>query len=308
MKKVLIGGSSGFIGKGLTKHLKDSGKYELYYLVRRDVKHMNEIFWDPENMKIDNQSIKDLSPDYSINLAGENAFGYWTDAKKNRLLKSRTNSTRILSDALSTLDRPPKAFLCSSAVSYYGTNIFHEVDENSPKGTGFFSDLTQAWEDSCMPLNDIPDTRIINLRTGIVLDPRGGMLEKMKLPFSLGLGGRLGDGKQWIPWISLRDAVAAIQFAIENVKVKGPLNLVSPHPCTNIEFTKALGDAFHKPTPFPVPEFVLNTLLGKEMVSQTMLASQRVLPTKLKEYGFRFQDTDLEMTLRHQINEDNRKK
>ncbi|KAM9985546.1 hypothetical protein ACTFIZ_009098 [Dictyostelium cf. discoideum] len=352
VKKVLISGASGFIGNALTKTLTEGNdgngnnnnnntdtRYEIYKLVRKTPTSMYEIEWNPDKQFIDKESLESLQPDVVIHLAGENILGIWTEEKKRKILESRTKGTTTLCEALSSISNPPKVFISASGCTYYGSNIYEPVDEYSPKGSGFFSDVVEKWEQSCDPLrkhnqqilnqnnNDVNNstissngevevasalgtplvkpTRIVNLRIGLVMDKAGGLLGSMYYPFLFGLGGVIGSGKQYLPWISLRDAVGVIKFAIENEQVQGPINVVSINPATNYEFTKTLGSVLNRPTIFWIPETPLRYLLGKDMSEETVLCSQRVLPRKLLDYGFRFQDTNLTETLDRIVNDKN---
>ncbi|KAM9956504.1 hypothetical protein ACTFIR_003222 [Dictyostelium discoideum] len=361
VKKVLISGASGFIGNALTKTLTEGNdgnsnnsnnnsntdtKYEIYKLVRKTPTSMYEIEWNPDKQYIDKESLESLQPDVVIHLAGENILGIWTEEKKRKILESRTKGTTTLCEALSSISNPPKVFISASGCTYYGSNVYDPVDEYSPKGSGFFSDVVEKWEQSCDPLRkhnqqilnqnnnnnnnnnnvnstisssgevevaaggvggvgtqSVKPTRIVNLRIGLVMDKAGGLLGSMYYPFLFGLGGVIGSGKQYLPWISLRDAIGVIKFAIENEQVQGPINVVSINPATNYEFTKTLGTVLNRPTIFWIPETPLRYLLGKDMSEETVLSSQRVLPRKLLDYGFRFQDTNLTATLDRIVND-----
>jgi uncharacterized protein (TIGR01777 family) len=237
--------------------------------------------------------------DAVIHLAGDNvAEGRWSDAKKRRILESRTAPTRHIADAIAATppDRRPKAFICASAVGFYGTRGDEELTEESPTGTGFFPEVVRAWEAACEPAR-AAGVRFANLRIGVVLSPRGGALGKQLLPFKMGAGAVLGGGRQWLPWITVHDAVGAIHHCLMNEAIRGPVNLAAPNPATNGDFTKTLGRVLHRPTFLRLARPVLRAMFG-ELADEGLLASIRVLPARLLTGGFRFDHTDLESALR----------
>lgn len=232
-----------------------------------------------------------------VHLAGENiAAGRWTAARKARILDSRVKGTRLIAETFAKLERPPKVLISASATGYYGCRGNEVLREESSPGTGFLADVCRKWE-AATDAATRKGTRVVHLRTGLVLSGNGGALGKMLLPFKLGIGGRVGSGEQYWSWISLDDLCAAILHSIEAQSLHGPVNMVSPSPATNLEFTKALGRVLSRPTVFPVPAFAARLALG-EMADELLLCSARVEPTKLLASRFGFKHKDLEATLR----------
>lgn len=253
------------------------------------------VLWDPSAGRID------LAPnerfDAVVHLAGENlASGRWTAARKQRLRSSRLESTRALSEALARLTHLPQVLLSASAVGYYGNRADHVLMEASPPGTGFLAELCQAWEAATAPAGQA-GIRVVHLRFGIILSSEGGALSRMLPPFRWGVGGKLGSGRQFWSWIALEDAIQAILHALVREDVSGPLNVVSPQPVTNDEFTRTLGRVLHRPTWFAVPAAVLRMALG-EMADEALLSSARVHPERLVASGFQFKQPELEAALR----------
>lgn len=292
-KRILIGGASGMIGQRLTAVLTDRG-YEVVPLVRPSSQVGDGIPWQPADGELDATQVEDF--DVWIHLGGENiAEGRWTDAKKKRLHDSRVDSTKLLAETALRLKKPPKSFLCASAVGFYGDRGEETITEESESGTGFLPELGQAWEDAAQPF-EAAGVRRVHLRFGIVLSTEGGALAKMITPFKLGLGGRVGSGKQYMSWIHLDDAVAAIDFCIHSPDLFGPVNVVAPNPVTNATFTDALGDILHRPTMIPVPKFAIATVFG-EMGKTLLLEGARVIPARLQDAGFSFQYPELNQAL-----------
>jgi len=243
--------------------------------------------WDPAGLDIDRAG-----------LAGENiAGGRWTSERKRRIRESRVVGTRLLADALLGLVDPPATFVSASAIGYYGSRGDEVLTEASSHGEGFLAALSLAWEAAAQPARQA-GIRVVQPRIGIVLSPEGGALKRMLLPFRLGLGGRLGNGSQWLSWISLPDMVAVLMRAVADDSMSGVYNAVAPNPVTNAQFTRTLGRVLRRPTPFPVPAFVLRILLGAEMAQELLLSSARVEPHRLQEHQHQFQHPDLETALR----------
>lgn len=292
--KILISGSTGLIGTELTEHLSRKG-VEVGRLVRAKSSASGpQVLWNPVARIIDSKSLEGF--DAIVHLGGDPiAEGRWTPEKKARIRDSRVRGTRFLAESLARLSRPPKAFLCASAVGFYGDRGDETLTEESGPGKGFLPEVGQQWEEACQPAAQAR-MRVVNLRFGIVMSPKGGALKKMLPPFRFGLGGRLGSGKQWMSWISLPDAAGAIAHALGNESLKGPVNIVCPNPITNQEFTLALGRALHRPAVMPVPAFAVRLLFG-EMADAALLASTRVEPKRLKSTGYRFQHPELESAL-----------
>ncbi len=222
-----------------------------------------------------------------MHLAGESIVGRWTDEKKRRIRESRVLGTRLLARTFAEVDRKPAVFVSCSAIGYYGDRGDEVLTEDSSKGSGFLSDVCEAWEAETEPVAEA-GVRVVHPRVGIVLSEQGGMLSKMVPPFKLGLGGRVGDGQQYMSWIRRVDLVNSIRFAIATTDLTGPYNACAPDPVRNEVFTKALGEVLHRPTMIPIPAFAAKLALGSEMTDELLLVSQRAQPTVLQEAGFRF--------------------
>ena len=293
--KVLVSGSTGLVGEAVVKAFLDGG-HDVVRLVRRRISvSKTALFWDPAAGTRDPAALAGV--DVVIHLGGDNiADGRWTDEKKARIRDSRVNSTKLLADTMAKVERPPKTFLCASAIGFYGDRGNETLDERSSAGTGFLPEVCQAWEAACQPARD-KGVRVVNLRFGIILSPDGGPLANMLKPFKLGVGGKIGTGEQYYSWISLTDAVRAIEFLTDMPELEGPVNVVSPNPVTNLKFTKALGAALSRPTVLPMPAFAARLAFG-EMADGLLLASARVIPDKLRDSTFTFQHEQLGPCLR----------
>ena len=236
--------------------------------------------------------------DAVVHLAGESiADGRWNAAKKARILDSRRNGTKLIADTLASLENGPRSFICASAIGYYGDRSDEVLTEQSSIGTGFLADVCRQWEAACQSAKDA-GVRTVNLRIGIVLSNEGGALQKMVLPFKMGVGGVVGSGKQYWSWISIDDLAGVLLHAVESTNLNGPVNAVAPSAVTNREFTKTLGKVLRRPTVFPLPAFIAQTVLG-EMARDLILSSARVEPAQLANSGYTFQHRDLESALRH---------
>lgn len=288
--RILIAGASGLIGSSLVPVLRLQD-HEVKKLVRRKALSDDEITWNPEKNEIQPTDLEGF--DAVINLAGENIFGRWTANKKQRIRDSRVITTRILCQALSSLKMPPKVLLNASAMGIYGESGDAIITEETPPGEGFLADVCREWEASTKPAEQ-RGIRVVHMRFGIVLTltPKGGALKQMLLPFKMGLGGRLGSGTQYMSWIALDDLLNVIQYLLDTPILKGAVNVCSPQPITNTEFTKKLGEVLQRPTLFPVPAFVLRMLLG-DFADEGLLASTRMLPKRLLEADYRFAHPDL---------------
>jgi uncharacterized protein len=294
--KILISGSHGLVGGALIKLLTTNG-HEVIRLVRhaRTV-GAPEIEWQPDMGTIDKQQLESL--DAVVHLAGENiAEGRWTDEKKRAILESRVKGTALLSETIATLKQPPSVFLSASAIGYYGNRGDELLTETSAPGKDFLANVCQQWEKATTPASE-KGIRTVLARFGIILAEDGGALAKMLTPFQMGIGGRVGSGKQWMSWIALDDVAGGIQFMLFDNSVNGPVNFVAPHPVTNAEFTKTLGGVLSRPTFLPVPAFGVRLAFG-EMADALLLASQRVEPAVLKARGFGFSFPRLEPALKH---------
>jgi uncharacterized protein (TIGR01777 family) len=232
-----------------------------------------------------------------VHLAGANLASHrWTPAYKRLILSSRVDTSRALGRIFTALTAPPPVLVAASATGYYGDRGNELLTEASRPGTGFLPEVCQAWEAATSPLA----ARVVQLRFGVILTARGGALPRLLGPFRLGLGGRLGSGRQWMSWVSLGDAVAAIRFAITEPQLSGAFNTTSPYPVTNAEFTYALGRILHRPTLFRVPSLVLRAALG-EMAQDALLASTRAVPERLAAAGFLFSDERVEQTVSEMV-------
>ena len=294
--KILVVGSSGLIGIALCSRLEREG-HEVVRLVRRQPAQ-GELRWDPEVGKLEQEALEGIEA--VVHLGGRNiAAGRWTAAVKAQLRQSRVQTTQLLAERLAGLVAPPRVLVCASAVGIYGHRRDEELDEESDTGEGFLAELGRAWE-GASALAAEAGIRVVQARLGIVLSRRGGALAKMLLPFRLGLGGKIGDGRQYVSWISLEDAVAALIYAVENDALRGPVNLTAPQSVTNAELTRTLGRVLRRPTLLPLPAFAAKVVLG-ELAEEGLLASQRVRPKRLLEAGFEFAHPELEGALRHAL-------
>ena len=293
--KILISGASGLVGQRLRQRCLTLG-YDVSSLVRTPSANSHEIEWSVTNGIINPAQAEGY--DAVVHLAGDNIAGArWTEAKKEAIRASRVVGTTALVRSLLGLAHPPGVFICASATGFYGDRGSEPLTEASPPGIGFLSEISREWEQACQPLKDA-GLRVINLRIGIVLSRDGGALAKMLLPFKLGLGGILGSGRQFMSWISLEDLVSVIERCLSDRTLSGPINAVSPGPVTNREFTKALGQAVHRPTICRVPAWVLRLVLG-EMADALLLSSTRVIPAKLLDDHFEFRHKTIDAALRH---------
>ena len=290
--KTLITGSSGLVGSSLVEFLFKKG--HSIQCLKRNLKADPDNFWAtnelPENSDTAIQTI--------IHLAGENvAQGRWTEKKKQNILMSRIQGTKELVDYISLLKNKPSVFLCASAIGFYGSRGDEILDENSSLGTGFLADVCRQWEKESQRLS-LMGVRVVNLRFGMILSPRGGALYKMIPPFRARLGGIIGSGKQYISWISIRDLVEIVDFIIKRDQIKGPVNVVCPIQTTNKGLTKALGAALNRPTPFKIPAFMARLVFG-QMADEMLLSSARVTPKVLLEAGYEFRDQSLDAVVHY---------
>ena len=292
-KNVLVSGASGFIGTHVTKLLADHG-YNVIMLSRSARgSRKNVVRWSPTEGEIDTNGLTDLNA--VVHLAGESIAGRWTADKKSRIENSRVLGTKLLSETLANLSKKPEVLISASAVGIYGDRESELLDESSEPGEGFLADVAVKWEEATSPAKKA-GIRVCNLRIGLVLGNDGGALEKMLLPFKFGVGGKIGDGKQYWSWIAIDDLESIIFYLIENKSIEGPINAVAPNPVTNSEFTSELGKTLNRPTLIPLPAFAAKGLLG-EMAEETMLSSTKVMPKKLLDAGFEFKYTDLKKAL-----------
>jgi uncharacterized protein (TIGR01777 family) len=291
--RILVAGASGFLGTRLVGALTEDG-HKVRTLVRREPRTAAETRWDPSRHRVDPEVLADA--DAVINLAGANVGARrWTEAFKRELWDSRVDTTATLAAALAATDsQQPKILLNSSAVGFYGDTGDRPVDEQAPPGTGFLADMCREWEAATAPAEAV-GVRVAHLRTGFPLDSDEGFLKPLLLLFRLGLGGKLGSGDQYLPWISLPDWLAAVRFLLDH-DISGPVNLTGPNPVTNAAFTRALARQVHRPALVPVPRLALRAVLGE--FGNEAVASQRVLPGVLTTAGFDFRYRDVTSALR----------
>ena len=280
---VAVSGSTGLIGSSLISALEQAG-HRVRRLVRHAPANANEIQWTPSARLLDERRIADV--DVIVNLAGETIGKRWTSARRRAIRESRVRGTETIVGAI-LRSRRPITLINASAVGYYGSRGDEVLDERSTSGRGYLAEVCRDWEGAARGAS-VAGSRIVMLRSGVVLSRKGGALPEMLRPFKLGVGGRVGSGKQWLSWIDLDDIVHAIKFVIERTDIQGPVNLVSPNPVTNREFTKIVSDVLRRPAMVPVPALALKLAFG-EMASETILASQRAVPAVLTTAGFEFQ-------------------
>ena len=295
--KVLITGSSGLVGSALTDFFVANGD-EVIRLLSRSAPADSPV-WDPENGEINLAGVRDISA--VVHLASDNlGEGRWNDRKKNSILNSRVKGTQLLSEFFAATEHKPNVIVSASAVGYYGNRGEKRVDEASEPGKGFLADVCRQWEEATASAVDV-GIRVANLRLGLILSAEGGTLKKMLLPFRIGLGGVIGSGKQYMSWVSIDDVIGTIQHIIANAAVRGPVNLVSPNPVSNREFTKTLGQVLNRPTIFPMPAFAARIAFG-EMADELLLSSTRVIPKKLMDSGYEFRHPELGGAFEHLLN------
>jgi uncharacterized protein (TIGR01777 family) len=294
--KVLISGASGLIGRALSGLLNARG-HEVHSLVRDLAKaRRGDVVWQTASPL---QAAQMAEFDVIVHLAGRPVATLWTEKAKTEIRNSRVDGTRTIAQAVSESflqSGKPRALICGSAIGYYGSRGDEELVEESAAGHGFLAEVCRDWEAAAQPAT-MAGVRVAHLRTAVVLDTKGGALATMLPAFRFGVAGKLGSGRQWWSWVSLNDAIRAYAFAVENEYVQGAFNLASPGALTNAEFTRTLGHILHRPALLAVPAFALRGLAG-EMADGMLLASHRVIPRRLLEAGFHFEDTELEPTLR----------
>jgi len=286
---IAVTGASGFIGSAVAAVCAAEG-HRVLRLVRRPAETDHEVAWDPDGGQIDADKLEGV--DAVVHLAGESiAGGRWNAERKARIRQSRVKGTRLLAGTLARLSAKPRVLVSGSAMGVYGDRGDEVLTETSLPGTGFLAEVGQAWESSADSAR-CAGIRVVHPRFGMVIHPSGGALEKMLTPFRMGLGGHLGNGQQWMSWISRDDAIAVIRAAISDESLSGPVNATSPNPVRNAEFTRLLGAALHRPAVAAVPSFALELMFG-ELAREALLASQRMMPARLHELGFSFEHPDL---------------
>jgi uncharacterized protein (TIGR01777 family) len=292
--RVAVSGASGLVGSALVPALEDGG-HEVLRLVRREPVGAHEVGWDPAGGTVDAAALEGV--DAVVHLAGESIDRRWTAKRKDQIVVSRVRSTRLLAETVAELS-PRPALVCASGVHYYGTSGDAVADESSPRGDGFLAGVVAAWEESAQPARDA-GARVAHLRSALVLSRRGGALPRLVTPFRLGLGGRVGSGRQWWSWISLSDLVSAYRHAVEG-DLEGPANASAPGAVRNEEFVKALGSVLHRPTVLPLPAFAVRMAFG-QMGEELLLGGRRVAPHVLERRGFTFAHPTLDGALAHEL-------
>ena len=298
--RILISGSHGFIGSAVFESLQKQG-HELLRLIRpTQIARSDEIFWEPVSQFINQSKLKNI--DAVIHLAGENIFGRWNEKKKQAIYDSRVIGADFLCKTIAKLKPKPAVLLCASAIGYYGNRGDEDVTESDSPGSSFLSQVCQDTE-TTTEFAAKAGIRTVNLRFGMVLGTEGGALAKMLPAFKMGMGGPLGDGQQWVSWISIADAVGAIEFALSHKKLSGPANVVSPQPIRNKEFAQTIGKILHRPEPVPVPKTMLHLMFG-DFAEEALLSSTKALPEKLTQAGYKFQHPDLQAALNSILNKE----
>jgi len=294
--RIAITGSTGLVGSEVVTVLSEAG-HEVVRLVRRvPAPGEKAVRWDPVTGEVEAAGLEGL--DAVVHLAGENVgSGRWTAARKAAIRDSRVNGTRLLCDTLAGLARPPKTLVCASAIGYYGDRGEERLTEESPPGAGFLTEVCREWEAASTPAVQ-KGIRVVTLRIGVVLSPKGGALSRMLPPFRAGLGGVIGSGRQYVSWVALDDLVGIVLHVLTREDLRGPVNAVAPVPVTNRELTDALGKVLSRPTLLPVPAFALRLAMG-EMADALLLASARAVPRRLEETGYHFRFPELMGALRH---------
>ena len=297
--KILVTGSTGLVGTALTQALQHAG-HTVCRLVRPNTSTQSignsqafDVNWNPATGELGGAAV---GADAVVNLAGASiADGRWTPQRKQLLRSSRVDTTRAFVQALAKMPARPRVLVSASATGYYGNRGDETLTEASRPGNDFLSEIAKEWESEALKAEAL-GIRVVRARFGVILSKQGGALPQMMRPFQFGVGGKIGSGKQWLSWISLDDTVAILRSALENANITGPLNVVSPQPVTNAQFTKILAAALHRPAIFPAPAFALRLLLG-EMAEALLLSSQRVLPAQLQKLSFQFAHPDLAAAL-----------
>jgi uncharacterized protein (TIGR01777 family) len=293
----VVSGASGLVGGQLVAFLR-SGGHTVYRLVRRTAVAPDEISWDSQTGEIDAAALEGV--DAVVHMAGESiASGRWSKKRMRQILASRVEGTSLLANTIAQLKAPPRVLVAASAVGYYGSRGGELLTEESSKGEGYLADVVRAWEEAAAPAR-AAGIRVVGPRFGVILAGNGGMLARVAPLFRLGLGGRLGDGVQYLSWVALDDALYALHRAITDPSLSGPVNVVAPHPVTNREFTATLGTVLGRPVVLPAPAPALRLAFG-EMADEVLLTSQRAIPARLIEHGFDFAFPTLEDAVRHEL-------
>lgn len=296
--KIAMTGSSGLIGTALRASFAGED-HDVLRLVRRPPERPNEIEWDPASGALDSDALEGI--DAAINFAGVGIGDRrWTQAHKRAVLDSRLDSTDLLSRTLATLDPRPRVLISASAIGYYGGRGDEILTEESSPGTDFVAEVCVPWEAATSPASEA-GIRVVHVRTGLVMSKDGGILKQLLLPFKLGLGGRIGSGEQYWSWIDMSDEIAAIRFLLDRDDLSGPFDLTAPNPLPFGEVVNILGEVLRRPTILPAPSLAMKALFGAERAEALLFNGQRVLPQRLLDAGFQFRFTELEDSLRHQL-------
>jgi uncharacterized protein (TIGR01777 family) len=293
--RVVVSGTSGLIGSALVPALGGEGDAVTRLVRSPRQAGADTLRWDPDAGVLDRARLEGI--DAIVHLSGETVAGRWSEAKKARIMESRRRSTRLLAEALAALGRPPQVFVCASAVGYYGNRGAERLTEDSPAVEGFLVEVVREWEAATLPAAEA-GTRVVNLRFGIVLSREGGALAQMLTPFRLGLGGQLGNGRQYMSWIAIDDVVGVVQHALRTTDLSGPVNASAPEPVKNKEFARTLGRVLRRPALLPVPPLALRAMFG-EFADEGLLWGQRAVPAKLAASDHSFRFPELEGALRH---------
>ncbi|NKB72418.1 MAG: TIGR01777 family protein [Candidatus Latescibacteria bacterium] len=292
--QILLSGSSGLLGSALAPRLESLGHSVVRLVRASSVVNGPQIQWSPQAGLLESEALEHI--DAVIHLAGENIGGKrWSPEQKARILASRTQPTSLLARTLAALDHPPQVLICASATGFYGDRGDEILDEDSAVGTGFLPEVCQAWEEAADPARQA-GIRVAHIRFGVVLSRQGGALAKMLPPFSWGVGGPMGSGRQYMGWIALEDAVGSLIHILAKDDLHGAVNAVAPEPATNAQFARALGRALHRPSFLPLPAFVARLVAG-EMADALLLASTRAVPRRLFDSGFQFRHPQLDQAI-----------
>jgi uncharacterized protein len=294
--RVLVSGAGGLIGRSLVPALKGAG-HEVACLRRgNSAAPTGDVLWSPERGQLDPAGLEGI--DGIVHLAAEPILGRWTPAKRARIHDSRVDGTTLLAQTIAGLKRKPRVLVCASASGYYGDRGDELLTEESAPGTGFLAELCRAWEAAAAPARHA-GLRVVHVRTGLALARDGGLLGVLLLPFRLGVGGPIGRGARYWSWIAIDDLADVFRFALESHSLAGAVHAVAPHPVTNAVFARTLGHVLSRPALVPVPPAVLRLVFGRDAADEAMLASARLVPTRLLASGFRFRFPELEGALRH---------